>query len=63
MELNGMQRKRSTLSQIPGGLQDLCTMAVVLGQGNDLVVPVGVSGQMRNCVASSSQKSFPAGIM
>jgi len=63
MELNGMQIEGSTMFQMPGGLQVLSMMVVELGQGKDLVVPAGVSGQRRNCVASSSQKSFPAGIM
>ena len=51
-----MQREGSTLSQMPGRLQVLSRMVVVLGQGKDLVVPAGVSGQRRSCVASSSQK-------
>ena len=48
---------------MPGGLQVLLMMVMVLGQGKDLVVPAGVSGQRRNCVASSLQKPVPAGIM
>ena len=60
MELSGMQREGSTLSQMPGVLQVLLMMVVVLGQGKDLVIPAGVSGQRRNCVDSSSQKPNPA---
>ena len=55
MELNGMHRVRSTLSQMPGGLQVLFTMVVVLGQGKDLVVPGGVGGQRKKPVVSSRQ--------
>jgi len=56
MKLSGMQREELSSSQMPGGLQVLLMMVMVLGQGKDLVVPAGVSGQRRNCVASSLQK-------
>ena len=57
MELIGMQRERSTLSQMPSGLQVLLTMVVVLGQGKDLVIPTGVGGHRKNPVVSSRQIS------
>ena len=53
MELKGIQRKGSTLSHTPDGLQVLLIMVKVVGQWADWVVPAGVFGQRRNSVTSA----------
>ena len=63
MEVNEVQRVKSTLSHSPDRLQVLLMMVVVLGQQRVLVVPAKVSGQERNSVVSLLQMTFAAGTM
>ena len=53
MEVNEVQRVRSTLSHIPDRLQVLLILVVVLGQGRIWVVPARVFVQERNSVVSA----------
>ena len=63
MEVNEVQRVKSTLSHSPDRLQVLVMMVVVLGQQRVRVVPAKVSGQERNSVVSLLQMTFAAGTM
>ena len=63
MEVKGVQRDRSTLSQTPDKLQVLLIMVVVvLGQWRDRVVPAEVLGHERRSVVSARQFPVPAGM-
>ena len=61
MEVNEVQRVRSTLSHTPDRLQVLLIRVVVLGQRRVQVVPAKVSGQEKNSVVSPLQMTFAAG--
>ena len=54
MEVNKVQRERSTLSHTPDRLQVLLIMVVVLGHWRVRVVPASVSGQNKSPVGSAS---------
>ena len=62
MEVKGVQRDRSTLSQTPDELQVLLIMVVVVGQWRDQVVPAEVLGHERRSVVSALQLPVPAGM-
>ena len=55
MEMKGVQRDRSTLSQTPDKLQVLLITVVVVGQWRDWVLPAEVLGHERNSVLSALQ--------
>ena len=61
MEVNEVQRVRSTLSHTPDRLQVLLMMVVVLGHWRFRVVPARVSGQEKNPVVSPLQMTLAAG--
>ena len=54
MEVNKVQRVRSTLSHTPDRLQVLLIMVVVLGHWRVCVVPTIVAGQNKSPVVSAS---------
>ena len=54
MEVNKVQRVRSTLSHTPDRLQVLLIMVVVLGHWRVRVVPEIVAGQNKSPVVSAS---------
>ena len=60
MEVNEVQRVKSTSSHTPDRLQFLLIMVVVLRQRRVRVVPARVSGQERNPVVSPLQMTFAA---
>ena len=60
MEVNEVQRVRSTLSHTPDRLQVLLIMVVVLGHWRVRVVPASVSGQKKNAVVSASHITVAA---
>ena len=60
MEVNEVQRVRSTLSHTPDRLQVLLIMVVVLGHWRVWVVPARVSGQEKNPVVSLLQMTLAA---
>ena len=62
MEVKGVQRDRSTLSQTPDKLQVLLIMVVVVGQWRDRVVPAEVLGHDMRSVVSALQLPVPAGM-
>ena len=61
MEVNEVQRVRSTLSHTPDRLQVLLIMVVVLGHWRVRLVPARVSGQEKNPVVSPLQMTLAAG--
>ena len=65
VEVKGVQREGSTLSQTPDGLQVLLIMVVVVGQWRDRVVPAEVLGHERKSVVSARQyaQPVPAGMV
>ena len=61
MEVNEVQRVRSTLSHTPDRLQVLLIMVVVLGHWRVRVVPTIVAGQEKNPVVSPLQMTLATG--